>query len=134
MKTHRGSEWPLSECGLNFPVTIFPAGSFPKEPPFPPVASISVQAHFDTGAQKTAIDIGLAKHLNLAPLGSATIMTAGGLFNFPVFAVNLQFPGTTLSPFVDLPVNSCRLGFNINGDLNSPKNRGILLGRDVMSR
>jgi|TergutMp193P3_1026864.scaffolds.fasta_scaffold114176_2 hypothetical protein len=126
---------PLLYWGLNLPVTIQPASVFSKlrPPKSPPVAPITLLAHVDTGARASAIDVGLAEHLGLIRTGSTRIMTAGGLIDSAAFIVDLQFPGSTLSPITNLPINSCRLNFDVTGNLNNIQNFGLLLGRDVMS-
>ena len=98
--------------------------------------SITVMAHFDTGAIPTSIDISLATHLNLIPTGSGTSMTAAGEQIMPNYAIDISFPNTPLRSFTNLNIGSCNLPFDIDGNLlntNNPVNFGILLGRDIMS-
>jgi hypothetical protein len=93
-------------------------------------------AHLDTGASISSIDISLAKHLNLIPTGQSTNRTAGGPRLMPNFVIDLGFR-IPLSPFPNLQIGSCDLGFNVQQCLSNPNdsaNFGILLGRDVMSR
>jgi hypothetical protein len=93
-------------------------------------------AHLDTGASKTSIDINLAKYLNLVSTGQSKSKTAGGPQVTPDFVIDLGFR-TPLSPFSNLQIGSCDLGFNLQQCLanpNDPANFGILIGRDVMSR
>ena len=127
---------PLSLQGMNFPVTISTARMDAENPGFDKAqfASITVMAHLDTGATKTSIDMNLARHLKLASTGTSNSHTAGGLKTFPNFAIDLSFPNTNLAPFTNLAISSCTLPFNINGDMNAPRNFGILIGRDVLSR
>jgi hypothetical protein len=127
------SPLPILRWGLNLPVTISPANVYSKILSATPAGSIIVLAHFDTGARTTAIDIGLAEYLNLVQIGSSRVMTAGGPIDSSAFMIDLQFPGSTLAPLVNLPINSCRLNFDITNNLYSSQNFGILLGRDVMS-
>jgi hypothetical protein len=90
--------------------------------------------HLDTGASKTSIDINLANHLRLNPTGDSTIVTASGPIRMPDFSIDLSFANTSLSPFVNLKISSCKLGFDLsNTSPNDQKNFGILLGRDIMS-
>jgi hypothetical protein len=101
------------------------------------MSSIVVMAHFDTGASVTSIDINLAKYLNLLALGQSPSYTASGLQVMPNFSLDLSFPHTTLSPFVNLNIGSCHLHFDVQESLknnNNPRNFGILLGRDVMAK
>ncbi len=119
--------------GLNFPIEISTASILLSSSPEKKVESVLVFAHFDTGASSTSIDINLAKEMNLDTMGVCNIMTAAGEIPMPVFTVNIGFPGTNLSPFIDLKINSCKLGYN-SAQKPSPKNFGILLGRDIMSR
>ena len=93
-------------------------------------------AHFDTGASVTSIDIGLAKHLNLLTMGQTESRTAAGLQTMPNFAIDILFPTTSLSPFYNLRVGSCNLGFDLANNMKPDKmqNMGLLIGRDIMSR
>ncbi|GHV72172.1 hypothetical protein AGMMS49928_28290 [Spirochaetia bacterium] len=55
----------------------------------------------------------------------------------PNFAIDIGFPNTGLSPFVNLRIGSCRLKFDLQKNLenpNVPRNFGLLLGRDIMSK
>jgi len=124
---------PLTMLGLNMIVEIFTASVLRKQPNPIPLSTITVMAHFDTGASITSIDINLAKHLNLTPIGESTSNTAKGPQKTPNFCIDLNFSGTTLQPFHNLKVGSCTLPFNIEKEI-SPRNFGILIGRDVMSR
>jgi hypothetical protein len=132
------SPTPLFLSGLNIPVELSTASAFRTIPSPPPLSSIVVMAHFDTGASITSIDIDLAKHLNLIPQGKSWSTTASGPLLAPVFAVDLSFPSTSLSPFKNLRIGSCKLSnFNLTNAIsnpNVPQNFGILLGRDIMSR
>jgi hypothetical protein len=125
----------LADCGLNFPVAIFPSKTAPAddkaEDTVPPVV---VFAHLDTGATFSSIDRGLALHLKLKSTGMSSMMTAGGPQDVPNHVIDLHFPGSSLSPFIRLPITSCQLGFNVNSEFNNPRNFAMLIGRDVMSR
>jgi hypothetical protein len=93
-------------------------------------------AHLDTGASITSIDISLAKHLKLIPTGQSVSKTAKGPQLMPDFVIDLSFRAT-LSPFFNLQIGSCDLGFNLQQCLSDPNdsvNFGILIGRDIMSR
>jgi hypothetical protein len=129
-----GGELALLLNGFNIPVEISIA-SIRKQPDKPATQSFSVMAHFDTGASGTSIDIGLAQHIGLGVEGTTTILTAAGPQKMPTFMADLAFPSTTLSPFINLKMSSCVLGFKLDGaDTATPSNFGLLLGRDVMSR
>jgi hypothetical protein len=124
----------LKLAGLNIPIEILTASIFRQGSNPAPLSSIVVQGHLDTGASKTSIDVNLAKHLRLIPTGQSTSMTASGPMLMPDFSIDLSFPGTSLSPFVNLKISSCKLGFDLsNIDTNDQRNFGILLGRDIMS-
>jgi len=129
------SPFPLLLMGLNLPVVISTASLYLENPNFNKAlaSSITILAHLDTGATKTSIDIGLAKHLNLTPTGSLQSTTAAGLITMPTFAIDLQFPNTSLKSFINLSIGSCNLNFDITGNLNEPKNFAILIGRDILS-
>jgi hypothetical protein len=93
-------------------------------------------AHLDTGASITSIDINLAKYLKLAPTGQSTSRTAAGPQSTPDFVIDLSFR-TALSPFLNLQIGSCDLGFDVQqclSDPNNSRNFGILIGRDMMAR
>ncbi|GAB6392959.1 MAG: cellular and retroviral pepsin-like aspartate proteases [Treponematales bacterium] len=131
------SPQPLALMGLCIPVEISTASIFRQCPEPAPLASIAVMGHFDTGATKTSIDITLAQHLSLKPLGISTIYTAAGAQAMPDFAIDLSFPNTKLSSAVNLKIGSCKLNWMMPDNpqsLNNPKNFGILLGRDIMAR
>jgi hypothetical protein len=123
----------LFNDGLNIPVEISVANIFLSSNPDKKYKSAIVLAHFDTGASSTSIDLSLAEELGLEATGTCKISTAAGILPVPTFTVNISFPNTNLSPFMDLPINSSRLGYK-SGELSSPRNIGILLGRDIMSR
>jgi hypothetical protein len=78
----------------------------------------------------------LAKHLGLVSTGQSTSGTAAGPQSMPTFVIDLSFRGV-LSPFQNLQIGSCKLGFDLQYCLsnpNDPRNFGVLLGRDVMAR
>jgi hypothetical protein len=123
--------------GMNMPIEISTASIFRQGPNPMPFSSIVVMGHLDTGASRTSIDINLATHLHLAPMGQSTNITASGPSLMPDFSIDLSFPNTNLSPFANLKISSCTLGFDLTNSTsnpNDPKNFGILIGRDVMSR
>jgi len=131
------SPMPLFQYGFNMPVEITTPSAFRKPPINLPLSSIVVMAHFDTGASITSIDINLAKHLKLLSLGQTESFTASGSQVMPNFAVDISFPNTRLSPISNLRIGSCRLNFDLSKNLespNMPKNFGLLLGRDIMSK
>jgi hypothetical protein len=126
----------LRRMGMNIPVELSTATVFQQPPNNTPISSVLVMAHLDTGASITSIDITLAKHLNLISTGQSTSGTAAGPQSMPNFVVDLSFR-VSLSPFVNLQIGSCKLGFDLQACLsnpNDPGNLGILIGRDVMSR
>jgi hypothetical protein len=60
--------------------------------------------------------------------------TAGPI-QTPDYAIDLSFPNTNLSPFFNLKIGSCKLGFNLaDNNPNLQRNFGILLGHDVMAK
>jgi hypothetical protein len=123
--------------GLNIPVEISTAAIFRGPPNNASISSFLTMAHFDTGANITSIDMTLAKHLNLIPTGQSTKRTAAGISQpTPNFVIDLNFR-VSLSPFFNLRIGSCDLGFNLPQCLSNPNvpvNFGILIGRDIMSR
>ncbi len=126
----------LLQIGFNLPVEITTATMF-RQPPNPePFNSITVMAHFDTGASITSIDLRLAQHLKLIPTGQSVQHTANGSVKNPTFAIDLAFPNTGLRPFANLQIGSCQLPFDLSKPSVSPSNFtnfGLLLGRDIMS-
>ena len=127
----------LAQSGFNLIVSISTASSYLKSNNQEQPRFITTMAHFDTGASATSIDLELAKHLDLVPTGQITQHTANGPARFPTFAIDLSFPNSALSPFVNLQIGSCKLPFNLDAcqtaTLN-PANFGLLIGRDVMSK
>jgi hypothetical protein len=120
--------------GMNLPVEISTAAVFRK--PGGKVFSALAMAHLDTVAGRTYIDIGLAEYLTLTPTGSSESKTASGVQTMPDFVIDLSLR-TPLSPFLNLRIGSCKLGFNLQQCLanpNDPRNISILIGRDVMSK
>lgn len=133
------SHIPLARSGFNIPVLIsVPASpSTPNQETQTEVKSVSIMAHFDTGASITSIDKKLAEYLALIPVGAGMTHTAAGPARVLNYVVDLSFPGAKLSPFFNLPISSCDLNYQFDGDLPgkvTPQNFGLLLGRDVMSR
>lgn len=130
------SPFSLLQSGFNIVVEISTASIFKSPPLNMPLSSIVVMAHFDTGASSTSIDIELAKHLNLLSVGQSENRTASGKQVMPNFAIDISFPATKLSPFYNLRVGSCRLGFDLANNMKLPKskNMGVLIGRDIMLR
>lgn len=138
MKVSMGfSPEPLKQMGYNMFVMISTPSMTKNANPQMEIKSIAVMAHFDTGASRTSIDKTLAAYLGLAPVGMGSVHTAAGLTQQPNFAVDIAFPGTELSPFINLPISSCDLPFKFddNGSpIMSPQNFGLLIGRDIMSK
>jgi len=130
------SPLPLLQLGFNIAVEISTASIFKSPPLNMPISSIVVMAHFDTGASSTSIDIELAKHLSLLAVGQSENRTASGPQIMPNFAIDISFPAAKLSPFYNLRVGSCRLGFDLASNMKLPnaQNMGVLIGRDIMSR
>jgi hypothetical protein len=95
-------------------------------------------AHVDTGASHTTISLALATHLGLIQTGSGSSSTANGQATNPTFAIDLQFLNCNLQPRVDLQVGSCNLAhFSVQVAQQTPfnpKNFGLLIGRDIMSK
>jgi hypothetical protein len=127
---------PLCFMGMNIPVEISTATVFKNPPQNISPSSVLTMAHLDTGASVTSIDIALAKYLNLVPMGQSISRTAAGPQSMPTFVIDLTFQGE-LSPFFNLQIGSCDLGFDLSPQsLSNPNDRnfGILIGRDIMSR
>lgn len=128
---------PLMQTGFNIPISISTPSSAKTLNPDIAIRSATVMAHFDTGASKTSIDTSLAQYLGLTPVGVSPIHTAAGKVDMPNFAVDITFPGFKLAPFINLPIASCKLPFQIgpSGSIEvTPQNFGLLIGRDMMSR
>lgn len=126
----------LFDKGFNILVELSTSSAFSKIPNMNR-KSITVIAHFDTGASITAIDKQLALHLGLIPIGFSTVNTASGVSGTNYYSVDLSFVNSALKPLQDLRVNEVDLkGFNLANCITKPddeKNFGLLLGRDVMS-
>jgi hypothetical protein len=124
-------------AGLNMPVEISTASIYRQSRQPPQFTSFTVMGHFDTGASRTYIDINLAKHLGLKPEGESVTHTANGPVKMPDFIINLGFLGYSLSGVSNLRIGSCILRFDLlknQAKPMNPKNFGLLLGRDLMSR
>ncbi|GBR74046.1 cellular and retroviral pepsin-like aspartate proteases [Candidatus Termititenax aidoneus] len=128
------SPFPLMLYGLNIPVNISTASIFrqPNNPSPLPLKTISVMAHFDTGASITSIDIEIAKYLGLIPVGQSPSQTAAGIQIMPNYVIDISFPNTQLSSLKNLPIGSAKLNFK-HGATNDPKNMGLLIGRNIMA-
>lgn len=127
----------LAKCGFNFPVSISASSLAKRTNPTEESKTVTVMAHLDTGASATSIDVGLANYIGLTPVGITPIHTASGSVKMPSYAVDISFPNTSLSPFINLPISSCNLRFSIpsTGPIPLTKgNFGILIGRDIMAR
>lgn len=118
---------PLMLTGLNLPVIVSTATAYQVSSVPQPIKTAQIFAHFDTGASITSIDIELAKHLNLIPVGQTPSNTAAGLRMATNFVIDLGFPGSGLRSFKNLPISSCHLG-----GLSVPLKFSMLIGRDVM--
>lgn len=128
---------PLMNSGFNIPVTITLSSMFREISPEATIKSVTVMAHFDTGASKTNIDMHIADMLGLSAVGVSKSHTAAGPTETAEYAIDLSFPGSALRPFPNLRVGSCNLPFNPDQsrpDFMSNNNFGVLLGRDIMSR
>ena len=123
------SHIPLVSNGFNIAVVVSTASAFqiPNNPQS--VKAVQILAHFDTGANKTSIDIELAKQLNLIPIGESPSHTAAGMRQATDFVIDLSFPGSNLHPFRNLLISSCKLTNPV-----TPPPFKMLIGRDVMSR
>jgi len=54
-----------------------------------------------------------------------------------IFAIDLLFPNTKLTPFLNLEEGSSELPFDLEAAIKNPndlKNFGVLIGRDIMSK
>jgi len=128
---------PLENTGFTVPVSVSTPSTIRETNPAAVVRTETVMALFDTGASKTSIDIRLAELLGLSPVGISTSHTAAGPSESYDYAVDISFPGSNLLPFINLPIGSCKLPFQIgeNGEIAINKtNFGLLIGRDIMSR
>jgi len=130
----RFSPTPLLRCGMNIPVIVSAGSAYLRTPNAAQSTHLTVLAHLDTGASVTSIDIKLARHIGLLPVGMSRMRTAAGSVKFSAFIIDLQFPNSTLSACTDLPVSSCDLGFDLVKPWTDARNFGILIGRDAMTR
>lgn len=127
----------LMQSGYNIPVTVSVPSSQKTKDNSDGISSVTTMALFDTGASRTSIGTKLASYLGLIPIGMSPSLTAAGIMQTPDYAVNISFPGTELSSFINLPVGSCNLPLQIAEDGSIPvipNNFGLLLGRDIMAR
>ncbi len=129
---------PLFNLGFNLLIEVSTASVFVDSSKTAARKSISVMAHFDTGARTTTLSDSLASYLQLMPIGKNQIHTANGTAITNNYAVDIVFLNSLLKPFQNLQVSSCNLGqFNIEECLKNPSrpdNFGVLIGRDIMSR
>jgi len=130
----RFSPTPLLRCGMNIPIIVSAGSAYLRTPNAVQSTHLTVLAHLDTGASVTSIDLKLARHIGLLPVGMSRMRTAAGSVRFSAFIIDLQFPNSTLSACTDLPVSSCDLGFDIGKPWTDTRNFGILIGRDVMTQ
>lgn len=127
----------LLQFGFNMNVELCLATAFQKPGDQTPRKTIQIVGHFDTGASMTSIDEKLAPLLGLVPTGYIDSQTASGISRMPTYAIDLSFPGTRLKSYINIPIGSCKLPFNLashKSDPNDIRNFGMLIGRDVMSR
>ncbi len=125
----------LANLGLNLLVELSTASAFTNKNI--EKKSCSILGLVDTGATRTSIDKTLAQQLNLIPIGMSTAITAAGPQKTNDYAVDLTFIGSQLRPVLNLRVGSCTLNFDFKKakeNARNPKNIGLLIGRDVMSR
>ena len=127
----------LMKSGFNIPVTITSASMVREMAHDKDFKSITVMAHFDTGASKTNIDLHIAEIIELSAVGISKTYTASGPTEMPEYAIDLSFPGSELQPFSNLRVGSCKLPFQPGQSspmFLSNSNIGVLIGRDIMSK
>ncbi len=92
-------------------------------------APVTGLALIDTGATITAVDESVFQALGVPPVGTATVGTAKGIVEQPVFPARMSFPGTTLQ---DLDFSQV-LGCDLTGQLSLGTERLIvLMGRDLL--
>ena len=129
---------PLRVTGFNMPVEVKMSSVDASRSPDVKPKTLTVFAHLDTGAFRTAIDSRIAKHLGLVATGNSRIGTAGGSAYVSNYVIDLIFLNTPLRQILNLPVTSCRLdNFQFNpaksDNRSNPSSFGVLLGRDIMS-
>ena len=87
---------------------------------------LSTTALIDTGASHTVVNYGLLTPLDLKPIGSATVMTAGNVVSSSVFSVILTIPlGEVM---FNMPLQVCE------AELHGQEHFDCLLGRDVLNK
>lgn len=129
--------FPLIQMGFNILTVISTANAFLTPPSSIVRRTITVMAHFDTGASSTTIDGGLATYLQLIPTGRRPVSTANGVVETNNYAIDLAFMHPNMRMIPNLQISSCNLAhFNLGRALqnpNDPTNFGLLIGRDIMA-
>jgi len=82
--------------------------------------NIGLRAKYDTGANNSSIDIGLAKALRLKQIGRTNIRTTMGVQNRPIFEATIKMNGEIYE-------------VNLNGANRGSMKFPMLIGFDIIS-
>lgn len=129
---------PLRGIGFNMPIEVKMSSVDASKLPGVKPKTLTVFAHLDTGAFRTAIDKRIADHLGLIATGNSQIKTASGSAYVSNYVIDLIFLNAPLKQIFNLPVSSCQLDnfkFDSVASVNTsnPTSYGVLLGRDIMA-
>lgn len=91
--------------------------------PVPP--TVPCDALVDTGASNFAIDLSIARQLGLSRTGTTNQNTAGGTRTANLYAISLDFPGTSLNNIDVLVAMDCVI---------TGQPFRCVIGRDIMSK
>lgn len=58
--------------------------------------AVSCEALWDTGANGTVVSERIASELGLEPVGMVTVQTANGLYETPIYAIDVMLPNNVL--------------------------------------
>jgi hypothetical protein len=98
----------------------------------PPPAPATGFALIDTDATRSGVDVSVVTSLGIQPIGVASVGTASGIVQRPVYSAKFSFPGTNLPPveFAQL------LGVDLTGQTVVMLNQKLvaLIGRDILRR
>lgn len=97
--------------GFSLKIEVSTAGAVIKKQVGHSARTLTTRGLLDTGATRTAIDMRLAKKLNLIPIGYNKIHTAAGIKKSLSYTIGVYFIGSKLKLILNLKVSSCDLGF-----------------------
>lgn len=112
---------PALQVEVRVPSALAAALQRRRLPVPPPQVGLAL---IDTGASITAVEGAVLQTLGLSPTGFAPIATPGGTVQQPVYACDMEFPGT---PIPVVPFNFV-IGSQVAG-----LGYAALIGRDVLT-